>query len=723
MAERTDVNEMFQKMGEKLGWFKHNNSDEAKNAVTLSAKKKTKVKKGNVDTVIDDSKSNGKKTDKLKLKKKKTKVTGDASKQSDKSGTLAKQTLLQTKAQSFKVLLSSDSDSSFTDIPKQKVKTGNGKAVLQVCSDSDDDLAHTGIANNNSNACIKESFVDAVEGIYVPENMSCPKFEPILDVKPKRESDIDYNDTVVKNRVSLASCTLDLDNLGEPLVESTRIHRRSSITYKRIIEDLDSSAEDCKVVENTNTFRREKLADEMMDHEASVCDETNYVTATEIVDDTLNSSQSNHSNGKFGDRAPIKEMRKKPDNLREEKKNDNHICKIRSPIHSDKSESEEEVEVMDTATQTDEVVIADIDSLEQTGESDKKVHRAYKEETILDTQGKLLDFYNRYRTTDMYDEDTVQDSHAIAESRSLQQVSDALELSNSEKEQLGVSLYTNITVIEDKLASTTISTHVHDYSKETVGHESKSFSKTDVFNNTTGLDNNTAVYDQETNITDSGHNHFEAYVPLVGVNEDLQETNNGVENVHEEITDGEINSTESETKSEAEESIYEVNDAGTQTEELYKVERASADEEQKESDQSNVEAGSSEDELKEKEQNECSGNDESVSKNEADFIRKKKMMEDISDESDTSERSREDISARTSDSSDSSDAISASFAKLAEKSRNKKQKKVDVTDQSWRSSRRFSSDSSSDGDLEAFFQKLKKPEQKKSDSSSPMRYM
>lgn len=32
-----DVNEMFQKMGEKLGWFKHKNLNEAKQSVRFSA--------------------------------------------------------------------------------------------------------------------------------------------------------------------------------------------------------------------------------------------------------------------------------------------------------------------------------------------------------------------------------------------------------------------------------------------------------------------------------------------------------------------------------------------------------------------------------------------------------------------------------------------------------------------------------------------------------------
>ncbi|XP_060566921.1 dentin sialophosphoprotein-like [Ruditapes philippinarum] len=715
MAEQTDVNEMFQKMGERLGWFKDKN--EAKQGLSLSARKKTKMKKENTDKDDGSLKPNGKTADKLKLKKKKTTVENKTnSKQKGITETKPKQTNPQFKAQTFQVFASSDSDSSFTDVPKQKGKPVKAKAVLQVCSDSDDDFAVTSNTKNHfaktdyterdSDACIKESFVDSCVGNNLSDGIQIPKFEPILNIGPKRESSLDYDDTVVKNRVSLASCTLDLDSLGEPLVESTRIHRRSSITYKNLIEELGSSPEDNNDVNGTKKFGKGsmKKIDEMLDLEESVCNETNqlYITAIESVDDTLNSSESSPSSDKL-----VNELRENGKN-KINKKNADRSGKSKITMNLDSSESGEEIEVVDTATQTDEVLTYDDECIEEGKETEKLIHCVYKEETIVDNQGKLYDFDNKYRDPgDIYSEDTVDDGHVNAGKHPVH------ELESSNPELPDIYSGDTINQLGHTLASTTIDASVHDYSNETVARETD-----DNFEIPTSVVNGN-VSDKDIYMNALGHNHVEVNMPLP---EEVQDIDINGEGEKEQMSEEEDVSTEDQCKLKADESLYEVNDAGTQTEDLDEVEEiGNADNEENQNDF--IISSSFEDKGK---NNDCSVDDmnenAAVAENNSD--EKNNLVEDISDESDTSERSQEDKFANMTESSDS-DAVSASFAKLAKKSGSKKIKKVsqkaNMTDQSWRSSKRYSSDSSEDGDLEAFFQKLRKPEQKKSPDASLMR--
>jgi hypothetical protein len=620
----------------------------------------------------------GKTADKLKLKKKKTTVENKTnSKQKGITETKPKQTNPQFKAQTFQVFASSDSDSSFTDVPKQKGKPVKAKAVLQVCSDSDDDFAVTSNTKNHfaktdyterdSDACIKESFVDSGDGKNLSDGIQIPKFEPILNIGPKRESSLDYDDTVVKNRVSLASCTLDLDSLGEPLVESTRIHRRSSITYKNLIEELGSSPEDNNDVNGTKKFGKGsmKKIDEMLDLEESVCNETNqlYITAIESVDDTLNSSESSPSSDKL-----VNELRENGKN-KINKKNADRTGKSKITMNLDSSESGEEIEVVDIATQTDEVLTYDDECIEEGKETEKIIHFVYKEETIVDNQGKLYDFDNKYRDIgDIYSEDTVDDGHVNAGKHSVHE----LESSNSELPDI----YSGDTInqLGHTLASTTIGASVHDYSNETIAKESKSVSETDAYIEIPASVVGDNVCNKDKNV--------EVNMPLP---EEVQDIYIDEKEEEEQMSAEEDVSTENQCKLKADESLYEVNDAGTQTEDLDEVEEiGNADNDENQNDF--IISSSFEDEGK---NNDCSVDDmnENAAEAENNSEEKNNLVKDISDESDTSERSQEDKFANMTESSDS-DAVSASFAKLAKKSGSKKIKKVsqkaNMTDQSWR---------------------------------------
>lgn len=579
-------------------------------------------------------------------------------------------------------MASSDSDSSFTDIPKHTGKTVKAKAVLQVCSDSDDDFvssskakydnAKANSAKNNSDICIKESFVDSVDRNNISDGIQIPTFEPILNIKPKRESSLDYNDTVIKNRVSLSSCTLDLDNFGDPLVESTRIHRRSSITYKQLIEEFESSPEsnDIKFIRGSL-----KKVDEMLDKEQSVCDETNcmYITAIESVDDTLNSSESNLSFEKAESNPtcaePVKRCKALGKNM-ENVDNDVYVDQPKTAMESD-SESGEEIEVVDTATQTDEVSTSGDEDEEIGKETEKLIHRAYKEETIVDKQGKLYDFDNKYRDTgDLYDEDTVNDSHVNVGKQSNH------ELENSNPENGTPDLYSGDTIdqLGNTLASTTISTSIHNYSKETVAQESKSLSEADAFSEGTASINNKDQCDQDISIEEE--------------NEFLQKENIEIRSnqrkEYEQVSEDEVVNIE-EAELDAEASIYEVTDVGTQTEDLpEEEERLDINREPIQKDFNSSVGG-----VKQNEENDCSIDDININNDQEDELKENtNLVEDISDESDTSERSQEEKFTNMSESSESSDAASASFANIAKKSGSKKVQKncpkTDVTNQSWR---------------------------------------
>lgn len=108
-----------------------------------------------------------------------------------------------------------------------KIKKAN--AAVKLCSDSEDEEGpkkeSTDYVNDTIPSCGKMS-----------ESPDCILPLAVRNGSHSGRQSYMYDSTVVKNRESLASMTLDLEQLGEPLVESTRIHRRSSATFKQIMD-------------------------------------------------------------------------------------------------------------------------------------------------------------------------------------------------------------------------------------------------------------------------------------------------------------------------------------------------------------------------------------------------------------------------------------------------------------------------------------------------------
>lgn len=610
----------------------------------------------------------GKRASKLKLKKKLK--ANLASKQTDKSKGSDRPKLICTKARSFQISLSSDSESSSTGEVQQS-KQGNPKAVLQICSDSDDDFLSPAKAKNNSNACIKESILESVSGTDLQES------EPVLNIKHKLNSDIDWTDTVVKNRDSLASFTIDLDNLGEPLVESTRIHRRSSVTYKQVFDCSDTSREDengsyeLTGMENNGKCDKEHLRKsiEKLSFLTSICEETKYVTAIETVEDTLNSSASQTN----GEEPKISSDEKLCQNFRFGKTNGWHEkeektdteCFLKKQRGFNTSDLNEEIEVIDAETQTDDYDGDDIYSVKK--ESNKKVHKAYKEITVVDNVCEVSDSGENHRKRhNVYNEDTVEHTHENVDILGLPE--DDLSDANDAEQSNSDCVSDTVDDLEAKFASTTIETCINEYSKQTIDYEVETESplKAEVYNEVTGLCN-MECFGQDTVTKDSNLLHFENDTisgkeingePKSLESRDKKSGESGMEEIQEA------------TKSDSEESTYEVCDAVTQTVETSNIAEnyCANDDIEKQSEQSDKGI----DYLNEFELNE---NEDSDKKNES---------RDNSYECDEIENSREKSLDSAANSSDENMGLSTPAEIFDRKQKNVQQNKSITTEKSWR---------------------------------------
>lgn len=494
------------------------------------------------------------------------------------------------KALGFQAMLSSDSDSSFSNESDQQRSNGSPKAVLQTYGGSDEDVCPLVDIQHSP----RTSFLD-VGTNSASLNMLPPPFEPILNKKSERSCDINCNDTLVLDTIGSLNDTLDLENIGVPLVESTRIHRRSSITYQKIVNNIPcfNEAEVSVVVEyerNVDKTNEDngKCTEEILDFVTSVCDETNYVTATEKFYDTFNASNSSSDHCKTGNESLGIDKNKEPQDIHyakclipnriphrrsqnpdynwERKTTDRKSTskKYVERTELDSDESDEEIEVMDSATQT----VGNIDMDCDTSESNQKMHILYKEETTVDSLGNCTDFGKMHRKAcDVYGEDSIKDSHSIAEDQfvnKIDAVDGNLELNRNKAEQSTVLEYVSdiITNLEDRIASMNKWSHAD--SKDTF--QSKCIIQGEnQYKNVTDQANNNGVYEQETktcNISENDCCEVDIYeeetitlIQGVAANMDKKSTETA-SNVYDN-TENDVSTLEG--------SVIEVKDAGTQT--------------------------------------------------------------------------------------------------------------------------------------------------------------
>lgn len=277
----------------------------------------------------------GKTRNRLKLKKKTVKSglenTGKSISSQSRSCNI-------TKPQSFGALLSSDSEEEKNVAISNTKTVDNPTAVL--CSDSDDDNSQPKNRKiNDTVTCVGESYIAP----------------PLKSLSQLSDS---YNNSIIQKRVSIASCTLDIDDLGEPLVESTRIHRRSSVTYRQIVEEIDES----------------DVSYEHVNDSVLVCDETKFVTAIENFESLKLSPDLPSKPGHLSDSdGSIKEMNTE-NNAGHENMATGH------DLHG--NISYEEVEVVDIGIQTDDA--ANLDDGMFTSATIRKTSNIYGQETVLD---------------------------------------------------------------------------------------------------------------------------------------------------------------------------------------------------------------------------------------------------------------------------------------------------------------------------------------------------
>lgn len=238
-----------------------------------------------------------------------------------------------------------------------KIKKAN--AAVKLCSDSEDEESikkeSTDYVNDTFHSCGK-----------VSESPDCKLPFAVRNGSHSGRQSYMYDSTVVKNRESLASMTLDLEQLGEPLVESTRIHRRSSATFKQIMDysgdgnkaEADDKMHSCvKSSKNVNAevdildsglkslnlrgdVDNEKL--KAIDDTVDVRDEDEkFVTAVEILDETSIPNIDSVVKGVTDNERKCQDKKLKETTLQ------------KALILSDSGESSDDiVEVVDVSTQT-----------------------------------------------------------------------------------------------------------------------------------------------------------------------------------------------------------------------------------------------------------------------------------------------------------------------------------------------------------------------------------
>lgn len=280
---------------------------------------------------------------------------------------------------SFQGILSSDSDSNDESqlpvghrirpagkpVTKPNPVVGLTNSGTKLCSDSEDDEEIK--AAISSKECVEDSVLSTKR---ISES---PEFAVRFSGGTGRNSSEMYDYTVLKNRESIASMTFDLDQLGEPLVESTRIHRRSSITYQQIvgldkiphngdIDDTDKELQGIKLGADDEKGTGDQL-------EAIHEEDEKFVTAIEVLDETTSCETESKSS---------KELHM--NDLNQNKHNKSVVKKASLKnilVFSDSSDSENDtVEVVDAYTQTDIVHILK--------EEDLQAENCYNQDTVVD---------------------------------------------------------------------------------------------------------------------------------------------------------------------------------------------------------------------------------------------------------------------------------------------------------------------------------------------------
>lgn len=305
----------------------------------------------------------------------------------------------------FNGILSSDSDSDFENKPPFNNFVCNGKtnqkkvkpvkATIKLCSDSEDDDEKERCVD--SKYCVDDSMRVSRKVSESPE-LTIPGIPASCNGRPSVES---YNYTVVKNRESVASMTIDLDQLGEPLVESTRIHRRSSASFKQIFgkinelddienadntlpssEDLKNDIEGLDINMRGLKIKTKGVKGKRVGEDLDVIHDENelYVTAVEMLDVTATTNENENTEDFKADKFQASGRKKKQSTVKSKKTATKNIL-----IVSDNGDSEDEIvdiiEVVDAGTQTEDV---ESEHCAITG-CKEKLETMYDHETVLES--------------------------------------------------------------------------------------------------------------------------------------------------------------------------------------------------------------------------------------------------------------------------------------------------------------------------------------------------
>ncbi|XP_046556670.1 uncharacterized protein LOC124265716 [Haliotis rubra] len=204
-----DVELLFQKMGEKLGWFQHKDIDTALKSLTKSSKKK-----GTRSRVKSEDGGNKENQGEKRVANK----HGDAKNEST----------------------------------KERMKRAKKKAYKAVTENSASQESGDGYPLKASKAC-----TDLTREIKKKKKSSKASESPLKCNEPKNESSLRLSGGNSENSDVFSEMPSLLEDIGVPLVESTRIHSRESLSLYRL-QDSFMSSESCdsSVVHDQSSFNK-----------------------------------------------------------------------------------------------------------------------------------------------------------------------------------------------------------------------------------------------------------------------------------------------------------------------------------------------------------------------------------------------------------------------------------------------------------------------------------
>ncbi|KAH3842174.1 hypothetical protein DPMN_115669 [Dreissena polymorpha] len=647
---------------------------------------------------------------------------------------------------------------------KPSVQTSVKKAMLKLCSDSEDE----GEVFNKQSRPSDKTAADTRKSVEASKVLESPEKVYSASKCSDRLSD-EYDYAVVKNRVSLASMTLNLDNLGDPLIESTRIHRRSSATYNQIMKCLEDS--DIKEVEETvgsveDSFLISSKAnisgveskdtelekDYSKDDENMCTEDTKYITALEMPDETVY-TKPNVKLEKIAPKTKLSKANAKPVKLKPAK----------FTLLSDSSESEDElIEVVDAETQTMDIQDCFL------GSWSKNVN-VYSEQTVVQNNTT----HNDSEVLGNYNNDTNKGklSYNIFQSETLADDISGIQDIDPKISDLCKhdNVYMNGTIVSEGFGvddQNVFQSHtVSDKTKNRIGIAANTSSVNeqkcgnDNYYNNMSDTNVSSDIDENVNVTKGlnvvsddlyGHTTIVEYEKEIieskdsmHIEEDFDKLCNG-QNALEIFSDDEskniINASDDDSQISDDVSEVEVIDIAVQTELSPQAKKIEENMKSKEilgnsCEQITEDSGKQNEIIKEKcehnaltdeskEYNEMA--EESLELNETP----QHMVTDLSAEccgrdDNSTESMHESSLSQGSDRVDSEIVQKISEKGLCGSSLNERDTHFglsnvgskEVSQQNWRKRRSYSSESSGEEELEAFFQKMKQPERRKSDDS------